>query len=352
MSDKDKDISQELLHAISADEVGCFTDLPLLNSNDVEVVKQILRGERRPTVAIDTKRAVGALARSERSDEVSAILARIVADSKEMTQARAAAAAHLSVMPQESAERALIDNLETGDEIVRLEVIKSLTKVGSVRALDRINQVSEPKSEYARKQISLLKQAISFRTGIAERAAGTAPFDIRWTSQPAKQIEGNAVRERIEAIWGSTYGISLNGDVGFEMECGSTRFTLLLNDELKRGGLVKSALSRNLLAGLVVAEEPEFRHLTVRYVIMTSPSENGLNVTVAQTNGDVAFVGEVRPDAGNYLLNLRDVGLERMATEVTGTVSDDSIQLNVRVLRGTVRPKKHAVPIATRSISR
>lgn len=351
MSDKDKrmgdeNFSPELLHAIAADEVGCFTDLPLLSPGDTAVLKQILRGEKRPPVAIDKKRAVNALARSERSDEASAILARVVADSKETTQVRAAAAAQLSVMPQEAAEKVLMENLETDNEIVRLEIIKSLTEVGSARSLDRLNQMPEPKNDYARKQVSLAKQAISFRSGLA------VPSGVRWTTQAVKQVEGSIVREKIQSIWGATYDISLNAELGFEIDCGATKLTMLLNEEIKRGGFVKSALSRNMIAGLVVAEEPEFRHLTVRYLIMTSPSENGLDVTVARTNGDVAFVGEVRPDGDQHRLAVRDVGLERIATEIAGTLSDDSIELNVRALRGIRRPKKHAVPIATRSVAR
>ena len=40
------------------------------------------------------------------------------------------------MMPQESAEKALTDNLETANEIVRLEVVNSLAKVGATKALD------------------------------------------------------------------------------------------------------------------------------------------------------------------------------------------------------------------------
>ena len=84
---------------------------------------------------------------------------------------------------------------------------------------------------------------------------------------------------------------------------------------------------------------------------MTSPSANGLEVTVARTNGEPAFIGELRPDADQHRLNMRDVGLESVATEIEGIVSDDSIQLNVRVLRGVERPRKHAQPMLRRSLA-
>jgi hypothetical protein len=132
----DETFSRELLHAIAANEGRCFEDLTVLSPGDVAVLKQVLRGEKRPPILIDRKRAVNALASSERSAEASAILAGVVADLKETTQVRAAAAAQLSVMPKESAEKALLENLEPTNEIVRREVRKSLAKIGSEKVVD------------------------------------------------------------------------------------------------------------------------------------------------------------------------------------------------------------------------
>ena len=131
----DENFSPELLHAIAADEANCSPDLPVLSAGDVVVLKEILRGEKRPPILIDRKRAVNALASSERSDEASAILAAVVADLNETTRVRATAAAQLSVMPKESAEKALTQNMETANEIVRIEVRKSLAKLGSEKAV-------------------------------------------------------------------------------------------------------------------------------------------------------------------------------------------------------------------------
>ena len=132
----DETFSRELLHAIAANEGRCFEDRTVLAPGDVVVLKQVLRGEKVPPILIDRKRAVTALASSERSAEASAILAGLVADLKETTQVRAAAAAQLSVMPKESAEKALLENLEPANEIVRREVRKSLTKIGSEKVVE------------------------------------------------------------------------------------------------------------------------------------------------------------------------------------------------------------------------
>jgi len=344
---EDQTFSPELLHAISANELRCPVDLSLLSQNDVAVLKQILRGQKLPPIPINKKRALNALARSERSAEASEILARFVSDKKETRGIRATAALHLSTMPQEAAESALVENLTTDDEIVRTEIFKSLGRVGTARALNRLKELPAPKTDYARKQLSFAKLAISLRSGSGEQGVQdkTGPLSIRWTTHAARTVESKHVRESIEEIWGSTYGISLNSEIGFEIDCGGTKFTLLLNDTIKRGAFVKSLMSRNMIAGLVFAESPEIRHLTVSYLIMTSPSEKRVEVIVARVSGDVAYVGEMRPDGDEFQLTMRDVGLERIATEIVGRMSNTSIQWGLRVWRGSIRAKKHAVPI-------
>jgi hypothetical protein len=311
----------------------------------VVVLKQILRGEKLPPIPIDKKRAVNALARSDTSVEASQILARIVSDKKETTRIRATAALHLSLMPQEAAERALIGNLNTDDEIVRVEVIKSLGRVGAARAFNPLKELPEPKTDYAKRQLSLAKLAISFRSGLEDNQEENGPFGIHWTIQAAKAIEGERVREIIGATRGLTHGISLNPETGFEIECRRTKFNFLLNEAIKQGAFTDSVLSRNLIAGLVVTEEPETRQFTVRYLIMTRPSEEGVEVIVTRANGDLAYVGELRPDGDELQLAIRDVALDRLATEIEGRISNASIRLELRTLRGNIRPKKRALPI-------
>ncbi len=337
--------SPELLHAISADEIGCFVDLHLLSTDDVAVLKQIIRGEKLPPMPIDKKRVVNALARSDSSAEASEILARVVSDKNETTRIRATAAVHLSLMPQNAAEKALIRNLNTDDENVRIEVIKSLGRVGAARAFNSLKELPELKTDYAKRQLSLAKLAISFRSGLEDDQDENGPFGIQWSTQTAREVEGKRVRAIIEATEGLTHGISLNPNTGFEIECRRTKFNFLLNKAIKQGAFTDSILSRNLIAGLIVAEEPETRQFTVRYQIMTSPSEEGVEVIVTRANGDMAYVGELQPDGDELQLAIRDVGLDRLATEIKGCVSNDSIRLELRTLRGNVRPKKHPVPI-------
>ena len=343
---EDQTFSSELLHAISADEIRCPVDLQVLSQSDVAVLKQILRGEKFPAIPISKKRAINALARSERSAEATEILAHIVSDPKEIKGLRATAASRLSMMPQEAAERALIENLAVDNESVLKEVFKALGRIGTARALVRLKELSEPKTEYARKQLSLAKLAISFRSGQGEQISPDkiGPLTHRGTTQAVKAVDGKRVRESIEAIWGSNYGISLNSEVGFEVECGGVKFTVLLNNLIKQGAFVESLMSRNMIAGLVLAELPDQRHLATSHLILTSPAEKGVGVIVALTNGDMAYVGEARAVGEEFQLTMRDLGLGRIATEIEGRITNTSLWWSLRIW-GSLRPKKHAVPI-------
>lgn len=341
-------LSRSLLHAVSAEGADCHSDLPTLAREDVAALKQVLRGERDPGIRIDRKRAVKALANSERSRESSDILAGILSNPKETTQMRALAANKLGLMPPEPAEAALLRSLHAEDEMVRVEVFKSLGRVGTARALERLKELPDPETEHVRRQLSLARVAIAFRSGSEwhEGQGAAGDLGVRWTTHAARALEGGRVREHVAALRDSNYGIALNLETGFEINCGQrVSHLLLLNEAVKRGAYVESVRARKMIAGLVALPEKEERHMSVRYLVLTAPSERGLEVIVTRTNGDVAYVGEAQPDRDGFRLTLRDVGLERMAIEIEGHASDEDLRLNLRVWRGQAKPKKHGEPI-------
>ncbi|HJQ33109.1 MAG TPA: HEAT repeat domain-containing protein [Pyrinomonadaceae bacterium] len=337
-----------MLQAISGDEVSCFTDLPVLAGDDVEDLKQILRGEEDPGILVDRKRAVNALARSESSSEAAEILEQILSNPGETIRVRSVAANDLSLMPSEAAEAALLRNADAESEVVRAEVFKSLGRVGTAKALEHLAALPEPKTEHARQQLSLARVAISFRSGAEGRGAQDAnrALGVRWTTHAVRPVEGERLRKHVAALRGSTYGIGLNPETGFEISCGERATHLLfLNEAVRRGAFIESVRSGKMIAGLVGLLETAEQRVTIRYLVLTTPTERGLEVVVTRTNGDVAYVGEALPDGDGLRLTMRDVGLERTATEIEGRASNEDLQLSLRVWRGQAKPKRHGEPI-------
>lgn len=338
------DLSRELLWAISAEMGAAEVDLTVLVGRDLADLKRILWGERIPNVPIDKKRAINTLTRSERSVEATEILAGILSSADESTEVRVMAARNLTFMPPEICEKALLQSLTDGDEFVREEVIRSLSRIGTTNALRRLQKLPIPDNEYNQRQLSFAKLAISIRSG-AEEPDVSGVFGIRWTSHRVKPMEGKPLQEDIDSIWGSPYGIALNPNIGFEVHCGRMKHLLFLNAEIKRGALASSIRSRAMIAGVVALQAAGGKHSTIRYLLLTIPSETGIDAIIARTNGQVAYAGEARSDGEVLRLEMRDVGAERTPTEIEGLVSNDDVNVNLRIWRGTIRAKKQGEPI-------
>ena len=338
------DLSRELLWAISAEMGAAEVDFTVLVGRDLSDLKCILRGERIPNVPFDKKRAINTLTRSERSAETTEILAGILSSADEPTEVRVTAARNIALMPLDICEKALLRNLTDRDKFVREEVIRSLSRIGTTEALRRLQELPVPDNEYHQRQLSFAKLSIGIRSDTEETDI-SGILGIRWASHRVKPIEGKAVKEDIDSIWGSPYGITLNPDLGFDVHCGRLRHLLFLNAEIKRGALVSSVRSRAMIAGVVALQEEDVKYSTIRYLLLTVPSETGIDAIIARTNGEVAYTGEARFDGEVLRLEMRDVGLERTPTEIEGLVSNDDVNVNLRIWRGAIRTKKHGEPI-------
>lgn len=341
------ELSRELLRAISAETSVVEVDLIVLVGRDLADLKRILRGEIIPKVAIDKKRAVNVLARSERSVEAGEILASILSNTEELATIRVLAALNLSLMPPEVAERALLQNLASDDEIVRSEILRSLGRIGTADGLAYLKELPIQDNEYTQRQLSFAKLAISFRSASEDQDAQDVlnTLGIRRTTLAAKPVERKRVQEYINAIGGSTYGINLSPNIAFELSCGKIRHFLFLNDEIRRGAFINSIHSRAMIAGLVAMKEQGVMYLATRYLVLTLPVETGVDVIVTGTSGNVAYAGEARPDGDRLRIEMRDVGCDRAPMQIRGFLSNDDIHLNLRIWRGITRIKKHGEPI-------
>ena len=227
----------------------------------------------------------------------------------------------------------MLASLETEDPFVRREVIKSLGKIGSAESLRRLDSLPETASGLDRKLADFARMTIAFREGSDDR-------DSMLRSQPLEVIEADRVTEIVRKIWGPTYGVDLNREVGFTVYCGRSPLSILVNSELKRGSWLETLRSRPLIAGIVTAKESEVERFSVRNLLMTKPTETGFAIVATRTGGDVVFAGKAEPEGDGFRLSVRDVGPEATQTEIAGIVTNDSVELNLHTWRGTARSKK------------
>lgn len=346
-----EELSSTLREAISADMLRCSPDLPVVTGDDLALLKQILRRQTAPAEPIDKTRGIRALAYSERSDESAAILARMLVEDPSR-QVRSAAAGALALMPAAAAESALLRSLVEEDASVLTEILKALGSVGSpasLKLLTRLDQHAEP---------GVAKQLRMARATIALRAQGSAgseidpesTFGVAWRAVDIDLLSGAELRTSIEELKGPTYGVGLSPRLGLRLKCGGFTHLLLLNHALAHGAITRGLQSEPMIAGIVTLHEAGVSYGSSRYVVMTSPTDDGVRVIVVTTSGDAAYAGEAQPDGGVLHLRLRDVGPQRIPTEIEGTIDDERIELKARVWHGRPVAKKRGEPVPRRPV--
>jgi hypothetical protein len=333
-------LSPALRRAIAADTIGCFVDRAVLGKGDVAVLKRILERPDVGGVDISLKRALGALARSDDSAETASLLARVLADPGRPLRERAAAAAYLALLPSETAEEPLLEMLPKTEGPLRLEVIRSLGEVGTAKALAVLRRIPSNPSDLAARQVGLARLAIAFR----EERNDIGPedvereLDLRWATLQPKRLEREELRGIVSAL-GPTFGVRPNPEIGFAYDCGTMRHVLLLNERLKAGELVEAISARNMIAGLLVAQEERLRYFAVHWLVLTSPGKDGVRIVLVRPNGEPAFDGLARRDKEGLVFTLRDSGLERTRATIEGRITSDDIAWTMRVWRGPLRGK-------------
>lgn len=277
-------------------------------------------------------------AKSKITTESTAQLKQILSSTSKTTKERISAAANLGIIGTQDAEQVLLLNLENDDPFIRREVFKSLGMIGSGESLKRLNLAADIQNDVDQKQLDFARKIIAFREGDADQS--DTP-DINWKTQSLQSIEGEQVSKVVREIWGSNYGLELNPKFGFAFNCGRSTLNVLLNNALAPGSLTEDLCSKPMIAGLVTIRESEVQGYSVRYLLLTEPTDNGFKISVNRTSGDVVFSGNAIQDKKTLRLTMRDVGIERTPTEIIGTINNDRINLDLRTWQGKVQSKGH-----------
>jgi hypothetical protein len=83
----------------------------------------------------------------------------------------------------------------------------------------------------------------------------------------------------------------------------------------------------------------------VRWLLLTSPADDGVRMVLVRPNGEAAFEGVAVAGAKALRFTLRDTGLERTPAEIAGRIADDDVAWTIRVWRGPLRAKQMPRPI-------
>lgn len=340
--------SAALRRNILVETSACFVDDERLGKADVGTLKQLLAAGDQLDPEISRKRALSALARSDKSLESGQILASVLNDRKASPRDRMAAAAYLGLLPAEASEELLLSALAKAQGHLRLQVIQSLGQIGSARSLTRLRRLKLEDGDVANRARVMAELAIGFRERRRDTSAEdlAKKLELSWRAVKAKQLDANALKEIVGNVGGPRYGIGLRRDLGFRLDCGGLSNAVLLNEALRPGTLVDDASESNMIAALVVTQaERKLTYFTVRWLVLTSPHRDGIAIVVLKANGDPAFEGTAVRDGKGLRFSLRNTGIERTQAEITGQATDDDVKFAVRVWRGALRDKQRPVSL-------
>ena len=340
--------SAALRRNILVETSACFVDDERLGKADVGTLKQLLAAGDQLDPEISRKRALSALARSDKSLESGQILASVLNDRKASPRDRMAAAAYLGLLPAEASEELLLSALAKAQGHLRLQVIQSLGQIGSARSLTRLRRLKLEDGDVANRARVMAELAIGFRERRRDTSAEdlAKKLELSWRAVKAKQLDANALKEIVGNVGGPRYGIGLRRDLGFRFDCGGLGNAVLLNEALRPGTLVDDAGESNMIAALVVTQaERKLTYFTVRWLVLTSPHRDGIAIVVLKANGDPAFEGTAVRDGKGLRFSLRNTGIERTQAEITGQATDDDVKFAVRVWRGALRDKQRPVSL-------
>lgn len=340
--------SAALRRNILVETSACFVDDERLGKADVATLKQLLAAGDELDPEVSRKRALSALARSDKSLDSGQILASVLNDRKASSRDRMAAAAYLGLLPAEASEELLLSALGKAQGHLRLQVIQSLGQVGSDRALTRLRRLKLDDGDAANRARVMAELAIAFRERRRDTSAEdlAKKLDLSWRTVKPKQLDAKALKEIVGNLGGPRYGIRLRPDLGFRFDCGGFGNAVLLNEALRPGTLVDDARESNMIAALVVTQaERKLSYFTVRWLVLTSPHRDGIAIVVLRANGDPAFEGTAVRDGKGLHFSLRNTGIERTQAEISGQATNDNLKFAVRVWRGALRDKQRPVAL-------
>ncbi len=308
--------SDLLRRLISAEFIVAHPDPATVTGADLDALKAILRGDVQPDFPVDRKRALDLLSRSDTSPDAAAILVEALADEGEQVALRMSAALLLRRMPPEAAEAPLIAALRADDARLRGAVLASLGLVGGAAAKKALAPMPEtPELASARLLIALRGGT---HDGGLSKVLGTGIVKVTADPLPAEDA-----RRILDALGGHAAGVALTlkGGVGFA--CRNTRTAVLLarDADFSRAGIVAT----------VVRDGDEPGDLSLRYLVLLAPGEDGSEIALVTPSGRADYAGHGKASRTGMTFRLRDTGAAPIPLIAEATVADGTIRLTLEL---------------------
>lgn len=327
-------LSPKLKRVVAEDAIDCLRGDLKLTKKDIGELSRLLSDRSAAKDGIDRKRAVNAFAQVADSEQSLDVLAKVLLDSGDSLSARLSAAAALGRLANTDAEKPLLKALTQSDGPLQREIVKSLGRIGSQGAVKALAKLDVGVNESLARSVAFANLLIHHRLGhevdvlkpYREAASG------RWVKQAVKPMDKKALKERIESLRGNTFGINPGRELGFSFNCGRVSNSLLVNEDIGVGNIVKHLREKPRLAGLISSSDGDDSRSMVRFLILTQPSAEGVDIVVTRTSGEIMLTGSAQTEEGDGTFVLRDVAETGAPMTIEGRLTDKGVTLDVSTL--------------------
>jgi hypothetical protein len=267
------------------------------------------------------------LAASERSDRVT-LLTQVLEKASEPRRYRAVAAIVLGRIATSASEEVLLRNLPNTADDCFPEVLLSLGRIGSAKALVAIDalKLSPQHPASARAAYSAALIAYRFRLPGHELPFPAEDDLLKLPATPA--LEPAPARDVMDAMKRHPYGIAFDPAKLTRIRCAGETNIFCPNREFL-GTAVGELRERKGLMGLGVLQSPETGDYSVSYVFFARPSRVGaIDIMAHRCSGTLALAGRGAVVGAQLEFELRAVRRPgALAISVKGAIQDGRLQI-------------------------
>lgn len=324
--------------------------------SNVDVLREIAVG-RQEFSRKDRIRAAVVLARlgADEETDVEKILRSIATDPRTDIGVRTAAVSAFGYLPPETAERALLDFLDTDADRLRVAAATAIGVVGgrvAFEALERFARSDEGVLGDPRSFEHPLTRAGAFARAVVSyrlHADGVPSFGVDGVDRTGLREAARIRSRRVDGIAGALettieplYAIPLRTDSAIEFVAGSdtpSRMAVLLNEEIADDP-AERLFEEPALAAIGLSYRDETHSYEPSLLAFSAPDGDRLEVTICRLDGTALYAGAGTRDGDGIEVRLTDTGLIGTApTRFRFELSDGGLSLE----EGVARPDQRRV---------
>ena len=262
----------------------------------------------------------------------------VLQNEDEPSTIRASAAHNLGVIGTPVAQEILINNINTDDDHVWLNIVRSLGQFGDESALEAINNNRRQTSQYLADQAKFAASLIAYRIGLdgynhtfsdeIDCMELSSPYCLNALVRPARQAE---IESCMISLLDEPFGIEYSESFAYRLEFDEFNWMIVLNREFTGPHGLDRISSRKGILGVIVEWHPVFESYYVLLLMLTTPRpvSRSIEFHLHRRDGNLAYLGQGPSVSNNNTFSLQTISKPGiLPLEMNGTFTNGNFKIN------------------------